>query len=66
VNTAETFVAGLLSDFREARNIAGCMGNRKGSGYIAYVKRMEGMKRDSQLENFKGDRDRERGKSNLF
>ena len=65
------FVAEILSDFREARNIASSMRNRQGSGHIAMC---IGWKesRETNLETFKGDRDRERerdrkrGKSNLF
>ena len=60
LKTAQVFAAELLSDFREVWNIAGSMGNRQGSVYIAYVQRMEGIKRDNHLETFKGDRDRER------
>jgi hypothetical protein len=55
------FVAELLSDFRAARNIAGSIGDRQGSGYIEYLQRLKGIKRETinHNETFKGDRDRQ-------
>ena len=50
LDVAEGFVAELLSDFREARNIAGSMGNRQDSGYIEYLRRLKGIKRERERE----------------
>ena len=77
LNITEVFVAELLSDFRAARNIAGSMGNRQGSGYsgyIEYLQRLKGRERERERERIimkpiretETERQKERKKQSLL